>query len=286
MDRRAFVKGCIAAAGVGAAAATGISFAAPVIIPRPPPGQTITYWGFHKVGGPAPRGVPLIPLKLVGGSFHGNPTATGPGGVDILNWYKYCGHSEAKGLESNFPSNSQLTYFISDERLAQIEAQGLTVWYKDLLGQPIKPGDFPGPAYGAGFIWRSEGQSGTSVLTGVIIRAPRETAWTPQDPAFTPPRYVPPAKPIKDADWPTIRDSFLYLGPEGRFVAASTFCTHFCCIPGWHEAKFAQSIPDPTNGGVAWDRMFCTCHGSIYYPFQLAQYDFQPDVIISPIGGS
>jgi Rieske Fe-S protein len=301
MDRRAFVKGCIAAAGVGAAAAAGVSMAAPAIIPRPAPQPYVNYYGLHVVGGPAPRGIPLVPLKLVDGVFFGNPAVNGPGGINVLNWYNYCGHGTAPGLAPNFKSTNQMTYYISSDLLAQVEAQGVSVWFKDLVGQPVKASDFK-PGYGAGFIWRSENQTSENYLKGMIIRGPRETVFTPQDPLFEPPlgpngkpHYIKGAKAIPDPDWPTVRKDFLYIGPEGSFVAVNDICTHFCCVPGWKTAPFSKSVADTINthrvsgediGGVAWDRMYCPCHGSVYDPWQLAYWAFQPDTLVSPIGGT
>lgn len=275
MNRRAFVKGCIAAAGVGATAATGMSLAWPSTLVRPPLAAPLTYFGFHKVGGPAPRGSPLVPIELsAGGSIQGRPDLSGPDGQRVLDWYKYCGHAAAPGLTSAYSGDSILRYFIADDKLKQ----GVKVWYEDRLGEEIRPEHFK-PGEGAGFIWRSEGQSGPNVLTGAVIRAPDDVAWTPESPSFKPSRFVPPAKPLKDEDWEMIRRDFLHLSDKGRFVAVSTFCPHFCCIPGWKEAdKLASSVVDPINGGSAFDRMFCTCHFSVYHPFQLAKYVFQPEV--------
>lgn len=283
MDRRAFVKGCIAAAGVGAAAATGMGLAWPSVIVRKAPAAPVAYYGFHKVGGPAPRGSPLIPVRVnADGVFEGIHDAVGPDGQAVLDWYKYCGHAAAPGLTAAYNGDSVLRYFIAEDKLKQ----GVAVWYKDRLGEPIKPEHFE-PGFGAGFVWRSEGQTGPNILTGAIIRAPTETAWTPEDAAFAPSRFVPPAKAIKDAEWEDVRTKFLALTEKGRFVAVSTFCPHFCCLPGWKEApKLASSVADPVNGGTAAERMFCTCHFSVYHPFQLAKYVFQPEVVSGESGSS
>lgn len=273
MDRRAFVKGCIAAAGVGAAAATGMGLAWPSVIVRPPPAPAVTYYGFHKVGGPAPRGSPLIPIAVnAAGQFEGKSDVLVEGSP-VLDWYKFCGHAAAPGLTTSYNGDSVLRYFIAEDKLKQ----GVDIWYKDRLGDPIRPDDFQ-PGFGAGFVWRSEGQSGPNVLTGAIIRAPDEKTWTPESPMFRPSRFVPPGKEIREDEWEVIRKEFLVLNEKGRFIAVSTFCPHFCCIPGWKEApKLAASVTDPVNGGSANERMFCTCHFSVYHPFQLAKYVFQPD---------
>jgi len=259
VNRRAFVKTCVGVAGAGALAASGLSMAAGLAIPRRAGGALIRYYGAHRVGGPAPRGVPLIPITVEDGKFVGKITVptfdkdkgaatTDPNSVHhILDWYKYCGHAGAPGLKPDFTKDNTLTYFIADEKLKSI-----TPWFKDLLGQPIKPKHFPADNFGASFIWRSKGQTGPNVLTGVIMKA--EPEGKPLGPAYqTAPKA--PGKALKSKDeYDFVRKNVHH----EQFVALSTFCAHFCCIPGFKEA---ESLARPRD---AWDNVFCTCHNSNY----------------------
>ena len=260
MDRRSFVKTCVGVAGAGAIAASGLGMAAGLAIPRRAGGSLIRYFGAHKVGGPAPRGVPYIPITVQDGVFVGRPSVPSPDGqgeMNVLDWYKYCGHAGAPGLQPGFTEDNTLTYFIAEEKL-----RAITPWYKDLLGQPVRPEDFPGDGFGAGFIWRSQGQSGPNVLTGVIIKAAeREMSL-----ATT---VVPPAKAIPEEEFAYVRREIFHEG----FVGVSTFCTHFCCIPGYREA---EGLARPRD---AWDQMFCTCHNSVYNHRQPVAYTFSPEVV-------
>ncbi|MHB8586550.1 MAG: hypothetical protein ACYDDF_12050 [Thermoplasmatota archaeon] len=284
MDRRTFVRGCIAAGGAAAAAAAGFAaFRSAVPARATTTSSAVTYYGLHKVGGPAPRGLPLVPIAIEDGMFVGQPEKTGPDGQGVLLWYDYCGAYGSLGLSADYRGDNILRFTAPPAVLAQHASQGIAPWYASRLGEPMRPEDFA-PGAGAPFTWRQSGaQQGPQVLAGVLIRAPRETAWTPADREFAPPRYVPPAIPLSDADWSVVRSDYLSLGDTGRFVAAASACTHFCTRSGWEEALFAKSIPDPINGGSAWDCVFCPSHGSIFEPFQLARYSFTPTGALPPV---
>jgi Rieske Fe-S protein len=276
MDRRSFVKTCVGVAGVGALAASGLSMAAGLARPRAPAGNLIRYYGAHRVGGPAPRGVPLVPITVQGGTFVGkitlpffdvkaqqqDPSKT----INVLDWYKYCGHSGAPGLQPGFTQDNTLSYFIASEKLKVI-----TPWFKDLIGQPIRPEHFPAENFGASFVWRSQGQAGTSLMTGVIVK-------TPPEGQFLGPDYIAantsaPAIPLssrKEYEW--VRQNIHHQDPKyGNFIALSTYCTHFCCTPGYREA---EALARPRN---AWDNMFCTCHNSNYNFREPVAYTFAPE---------
>ena len=260
MDRRSFVKTCVGVAGAGALAASGLGMAAGLAIPRRAGGALIRYVGAHKVAGPAPRGVPYIPITIQDGKFVGRPvipTMDGAGEVNVLDWYKYCGHAGAAGLQPDFTDDNTLTYFIAEEKL-----HAITPWYKDLLGQPVRPEHFPGDGFGAGFTWRSQGQSGTAVLTGVIIKAAAQELSLASS-------TVAPARPIQAEEFEYVKKEVFHEG----FIGVSTFCTHFCCIPGYREA---EGLARPRG---AWDNMFCTCHNSNYNHREPVAYTFSPEVV-------
>lgn len=284
MDRRTFVKTAVGIGIAGTAAATGAALTVPLAKPRPPAAPPVPYFGFHKIGGPAPRGTPLIPIFVnADGNFEGKPVIDGvpassflapklgpeetfDGNVDVLEWYKYCGHQGAAGLKHDFPGDSVLRYFIAEDKLKL----GLSPWFKDRLGQPIRPEHFTEPGLGASFVWRSEGQTGAGVLTGVILRWKKEGEGTDADSySLKPSKVFPPAKGIRnETDAEIVRTKMMH---EGEFAASSTFCPHFCCIPGYKEAEKLAASRD------AADKVFCTCHFSIYNPRQIVAYTFSPE---------
>src|SRR5688572_8675680 len=141
MDRRTFVKTAVGLGIAGAAGATATALTVPLAKPRPAAAPPVAYFGLHKIGGPAPRGTPLIPIFVnADGNFEGKPLlenvpaasflAPKEGKVDILEWYKYCGHQGAAGLSQDFAEgDSVLRYFIAEDKLKL----GLSPWFKDRL---------------------------------------------------------------------------------------------------------------------------------------------------------
>lgn len=278
MDRRTFVKTCVGVAAGGTLAASGLSMAASLAKPRPAGGAVLRYYGTNRVSGPAPRGIPYIPITVENGVFVGKTSIPKFGEeatpVNALDWYKYCGHGAAPGLKPEFTQDSTLTYFIAEEKLKSI-----TPWFKDLLGKPIRPEDFPADNFGASFIWRSKGQSGPNVLTGMLIKTPSS------DEAFLGPRFItapqPPGRALaSQAEYEFVRKNVFHLDPQhGNFIGVSTFCSHFCCIPGYREA---EKLARPRD---AWDNMFCTCHNSNYNFREPTAFTFSPETGGSEGGG-
>lgn len=255
-DRRSFIKACAGVGAAGAAAATGFGMLRPVadveveIVPISYPGVKVMK------GSPAPYGLPLIPLEITSsGELRGRPDA----GQDQLMWYKYCSHERAPGTSPEFESDNLTRYFVTEEKLAK----GLDAWYEDHIGDVITVDDFPDeepnpdfsqyPGVGAPFQWRSQGVDTESKITGIVIRAPKDEIGF--DGATTPPEA-------------TIRDWF----PEDPnssdhvFMACCSFCTHFCCVPGFHESELSIS------SGYG-QTIFCSCHLSRYDPFTIENYN-------------
>ena len=264
MDRRSFVKACATTAGLGALAASGLGMAAGLAIPRKPGAPPVRYFGAHRVAGPAPRGIPYIPITVQDGVFVGKTTLDPMPGEDTpvnpLEWYKYCGHSGAPGLNAEFTDDNTLTYLAKEEY-----EHAITPWFKPYLNQPITPDHFPAESFGAAFVWRSAGQAGANVLTGVIIRAPVAEV---ELVAAT----VPPAKGITQEEFDWLKQN-VFAEVDGKiFIAVSSFCTHFCCAPGYREA---EKLARPRD---AWDNIFCTCHNSNYNYRQPVAYTFAPEV--------
>lgn len=296
MNRRSFVQLCVGAAAGGALLASTWSMARPLVIPRLGGSTKVTFFGAQRVAGPAPRGVPFIPIRLAeDGTFEGRPTIeippgeekselfeglpvtrigeapaegeadTRPSVVNFLEWYKYCGHQGAPGLDAaseEFNSQNALKYFIAEEKIASVNP-----WYGDRLGNAIKPSDFPEPEFGAGFIWRSDGEEGPNVLTGAIVRYPKDAV------RFKQVGTINPAKPLSQERFDFVKKNVFVETDDSVFIAVSTFCSHFCCIPGYKEAR------KQAEANRAWDKLYCTCHNSVYEPREPVSYVFFPDPV-------
>jgi Rieske Fe-S protein len=68
---------------------------------------------------------------------------------------------------------------------------------------------------------------------------------------------------FKNAKEDVVKKGFLIPTDDGKaLIAYVSFCKHFCCVPGWHESPLAL------KQGF-FDKMFCTCHFSVYDPLQI-----------------
>lgn len=246
LSRRAFVKGCLYASAAGVAAVGAGATLAPLAMVSRAPFKRVEYIGSTLIAGPAPQGIPLMPLAAdKDGSLRVNPKPEGVEG-GVLDWYKYCGHEATPGLQAGFrPKDEFVRFFLTEEKKHTI-VEG---WYLDRLGEVCNVEDFERVGMGAGFNWRSQGQTGKNIITGILIKIdPKELEFT-------------------NAPEELVREQFLVPTDDGAaLVAFCSFCKHFCCVPGWHESNLAR------EQGV-WDKMFCTCHFSVYDPY-LIKGDF------------
>lgn len=252
IDRRSFVKSAVAAASVGALGVTGAGLVVPLSTAGGLKIRRFPYLGALKFEGPAPQGVPLIPLRVNEAGFvEGNvdfevAEISGAETKSVLEWYAYCGHDQSPAFKPGHTQDNVLRYFTNPVKVKDAEAKlGYRLWYADKLGQQIRPEDFPNVGDGAPFKWRSEGLEGNDIVTGIIIRLPRDL--------------------IKGED----ASAFM----AGDLIAFSSYCAHFCCVPGYKESD----IPLKAGAGY-FDRIYCTCHDSVYDPREIKKYKFPPNM--------
>ena len=260
VSRRSFVKGAmLVTAGVAAAGTVG-AVVNSSFITKQTPSKKVNYIGSTLVSGPAPQGIPILPLKLENGIVMGDPAWAPPGGkvsdptfTSVLEWYKFCGRAARPGYRPDYNDSTanKLQYFVLPEKLASAAAGGIGLWFESLIGNDVRPEDFREVGYGAGVSWRSQGQSGLNIITAMVIRQNKK--------AFS---YNAAAWPGGADDFRRAVDSTIVdLGDGTALVAYISTCKHFCCTPGWRESPLAQ-----TQG--FWSKMFCTCHFSVYDPVQ------------------
>lgn len=273
MDRRTFVKGCVAVAGAGALAATGISVAGGLVAPRARAPPLVRYFGAHRVGGPAPVGVPYVPITVEDGVFVAKTSLPRLAGreLDPLAWHAYCGLQRAPGVKPGYAGDNVLCCSAPEEKL-----RVLTPWYKGLVGQPLRPEHFPDAGFGAPFAWRSQGETDPFVLRGVLVRVDASEVRHVRDVRL-------PAKPLRDDEFDFVRREVFW----GDYVAVNAACTHFCCTAGYRESR---AIAEPRNG---WDNLFCLCHNAnfdfrtpvAYEGLRADERSFQPIRPASPLTG-
>jgi Rieske Fe-S protein len=258
--RRRFVKGVVggaALASVGATGAAAINSA--TTSPGVGGGTTIAY-AIERVAGPAPRGMPMIPLEIDDEGFlrgiWPEVTTRSTGGVETTvaetpdfkgsgitysaDWFQYCGVEGYQGIDPSYESDN---YF----RVGSAPGYG---WQTDTYseGDRLHVDDFDDyrewtngvgdaglgkPATGR---WRSEGAS--NVIPIQVIRSPQVEDVAPEDP-------------------------WLSVATDSGFIAWLNKCTHFCCVPKYKtegSAKFGAE-----------NDVYCQCHQSVYDPFSVVE---------------
>ncbi len=255
MERRAFVKACVGVAGAAALGSAGLGMARSLVEPRGPSG-IVRYFGAHRVGGPAPRGLPYLPLRRDADgalAVNAEPFSFRGATYDPLAWCRYCGHQSAPGLVRGAALDDRLRYWFPPD-LGKV----VRPWYADKLGEPVRPEDFPDVGFGARVVWRTpDGAPDAHRLQALVVRVP--ALKDARDP-------VKPAKPLQAGELALLQERVFL----GDLVAVFSACTHFCCWAGYKEAEvFAR----PRN---AWENAFCTCHDANYDAAAPVAYTFLP----------
>jgi Rieske Fe-S protein len=256
--RRRFVKGVVggsALAGVGALGTVTVNSA--TASPGAGGGATQA-WAIENTAGPAPRGMPQIPLEVddegyVRGIWPDVET-TLQGGVEVevaemdlggttysSEWFQYCGVEGYQGIQPGYESDN---YFRSGSSPAydwqsSSKEQGDRFHVDDFddyteWGNGIGDAGVGKPATGT---WRS--QDADDVIPIQLLRSERiEQA-------------------AQDDEW-------LQASTDQGFIAWLNKCTHFCCVPGYKQTEDAARFGN-ANG------VYCQCHQSVYDPFSVVQ---------------
>ncbi len=255
--RRRFVKGVVGGAtlaGVGAmgsATVNSLTTAGGV-----GGGQTVAMTIEH-TGGPAPRGLPQIPVRVdddgfIEGIWPEVQTVEDEGfEIEVARedlggrtyageWFQYCGIESQENVRPNFESDNIFranpgTYDWQDEtydagdRIHIDDFDDYDTWGNNVGNDGVgKP---------ASTTWRSE--DADADLNAVVIRSER----------------------IEEA---AEDDEWLAASTDQGFMAYLNVCTHFCCIPGYKELEESARYS-------AEDGAYCVCHQSTYDPFTLEE---------------
>ncbi|AGN00610.1 Rieske (2Fe-2S) domain-containing protein [Salinarchaeum sp. Harcht-Bsk1] len=263
-DRRRFVKGV-----VGAGALTGVigASASLVDISTAPPGAgggPTDYMGIEKTGGPAPRGMPQIPLEY---DSDGNLKGVWPevemqeiGGRPVpvaemelggrtysTTWYQYCGSQNNPAIKPDADLDNTIRY----------TANPAYEWQSNAVsaGDPVRKEHFEDYAD-----W------GNNIGEGGVGK-PAKVTWRSTE--LEPKNRI----PVQLIRSPLIErkaenDDWLAASTVDGFMAVHNQCTHFCCVPGFKD-------PDQTDALAynAGDKIYCQCHQSVYDPFAIIQQD-------------
>ncbi|MFC6836255.1 ubiquinol-cytochrome c reductase iron-sulfur subunit [Halomarina ordinaria] len=258
--RRRFVKGVVGAgvlAGVGSGAAAAIGTATD---PTGAGGGITEFVGIENTEGPAPRGMPVIPIQIadngdIGGVWPEVQTVeeqgqeiqiaeTQLGGQTYSSeWFQYCGIQTYAGIqpdadqENTFFSAADSPYDWQNEELSEGDPLNVSQFedYEGFETGVGTPGGKPAMAN-----WRSQDVEGSQTIPVQVIRSQEVIEMRQQG------------------------------GPLGEFIQAATTedgfmawldkCTHFCCVPAF------KAYSDSTRFGAAND-VYCQCHQSVYDPY-------------------
>ena len=261
------MKGVVGASALGATGVTGASAIKLTTSSSGEGGGATQYFGIENVAGPAPRGMPQIPIEIddegylkgvwpegpkprtVNGQQVSPPTEQIGGYTYTSEWFQYCGVQTYAGLA---PDADQ------DNFLRVADSAGYE-WMSDLsAGDRLNVDDFEDYE-----TWNNEiGQAG--------IGKPAMATWRSQDlsPQETIPVQVLRSTRIEElanggseyADW-------VNASTQDGFIAWLNKCTHFCCVPGFKASDQSARF------GAA-NEVYCPCHQSVYDPFSIDRLQF------------
>jgi Rieske Fe-S protein len=265
--RRRFVKGVVGGSALAATGVTGSSVVQLLTTPSGRGGGVLQYFGIELTDGPAPRGMPLIPVRIDSEGFLSGvfPPAeerevegrtitvaqTEIGGtVYSPEWFQYCG---VQSIPAVAPGSDQDDAFRYDaggyawQREAVSPGQRMHVDdvadYREWRNE-IGTAGLGKPATGT---WRSVDVPGSETLPIQVVRV--------SDDRFE--------RMLSDP----VSGSFVRAAAPEGFLAWLNKCTHFCCVPGYKQSQQAVAF------GAA-DAVYCPCHQSVYDPFSVVQETF------------
>ena len=271
--RRRFVKGVVgsaALAGIGTGGAAAINTATQ----RSGVGGGITqYIGIEKTDGPAPRGMPIIPVEVDSeGALKGvwpevrTETEGGQeiqvaemdlGGVTYSStWFQYCGVQNYQGVVPDADQDNVLRSASGPPYSWQQEEKepGSKLFVEDFSnyeswGNGIGRSGLGKPASAT---WRSQGDD-VQTLPVQVLRSTEVEKMANGEGQYS--------------ELPGTVQNFISAATQQGFIAWLNKCTHFCCVPAFKaygdSAKFNAE-----------DEVYCQCHQSVYNPYSPVNKSF------------
>lgn len=267
--RRRFVKGVVGSAALSSVGAGGAAALDVTTGPLGAGGGRTNFFGIENIAGPAPRGMPIIPVEINdAGELRGKkPTKVedlseeqkkkgfnGSGVSYTWPWFQYCGIQSYAGLDpeadqDNFLRASAGAYdWMGDVDTGVKLTVDMFENYKTWNNGIGKPG-IGKPATAT---WRSEGPDAQTIPVQVL-RSERVAEMVNGNGPYS---------ELSDDV-----QTFLEGATSQDFLVWLNKCTHFCCVPGFKNSEDAARF-DAENG------VYCQCHQSVYDPFSPVQKDF------------
>ncbi|GAA0202074.1 ubiquinol-cytochrome c reductase iron-sulfur subunit [Haladaptatus pallidirubidus] len=261
--RRRFVKGVVGSATLASVGTAGAASLKTTTAPSGEGGGITQFMGMENTAGPAPRGMPQIPIKIddegyVKGFFPEASTRTEQGREVTVaeaevggmtysaNWFQYCGVQTYKGIKPDADMDNYFRYKEGakyDWQSSEVEA-GNKVHVDDFSdyetwGNNVGKAGLGKPAT---VTWRSQDVEASQTMTVQLIRSTKVE------------------KMANENEW-------LKASTKQGFIANLNKCTHFCCVPMF------KGDPGSAKFGAA-DLIYCPCHQSVYDPFSIVKESF------------
>jgi Rieske Fe-S protein len=272
--RRRFVKGVVgsaALAGVGTASAATVKSATS---PSGAGGGPTQYMAIENTDGPAPRGMPIIPIEITNsGELKGlwpEVTTEEVGGRQVQvaetdvggftyssTWFQYCGVQQYEGAQPGTDQDNLFRAASGPPYEWQSDVDPGTILTVDMFSDyeewtSLTDATLGKPAVGT---WRSQGGD-VKTMPVQVLRSPEIPKMVNGEQGFRDYSAIPGS----------VRN-FLDAATEQGFMAWLNKCTHFCCVPGFKSLEGSTSF----GGG---DQVYCQCHQSLYDPFSPVQKQF------------
>lgn len=261
--RRRFVRGVVGSAALAGLSTAGMPIVESLTSEPGAGGGATEYRSAENVGGPAPRGLPQVPVELDDEGFlrgiWPEVQTIEQGGTQLTvaqqeiagqlysqTWFQYCGIQSSPGLDPEANQDNYLRYSASSNY----------TWQNDQMegGQRISVVDFDdyesfshpigsgGLGKAAQANWRSENVGARDVIPVQVIRSPLVEEMAQED------------------EW-------INATTDSGFIAFLNKCTHFCCVPGWKTYRDSVQYD-------AEDLIYCQCHQSVFDPFSIITESF------------
>ena len=273
--RRRFVKGVVGGAALAGVGAVGSATVNSLTASSGSGGGATEAMAIENVAGPAPRGMPQIPIEIDDqGRILGvwpKVSTTTEQGVQVKvaktqlggktyssEWFQYCGVETYQGIQPAYEPGGG-NYFHAGENPAyewqsQVMSGGdrFTVdMFSDYetWGNGIGVAGMGKPATGT---WRS--QDTEDVIPIQLLRSPIIEQLAETGEAEAP-----------DGETYEVTDDvqqWLQASTAQGFIAWLNKCTHFCCVPGY-KVNAGSARFDAAN------EVYCPCHQSVYEPFSV-----------------
>jgi Rieske Fe-S protein len=265
--RRRFVKGVVGSAALASVGTGGAAAVNTVTSASGGGGGPTQYVAIENIDGPAPRGMPIIPVEVndsgeLRGLFPEASTETVQGvertvaemdlgGVTYSSqWFQYCGLEGYRGVQPGADADNFMRASASPPPAYewQQDVEGGTILTVDMFDNYESWGNGIGQdglGKPASVTWRSQAE-GAKTIPVQVLRSPKVSQMASGEGEFS--------------NLPGSVQSFMDAATDQDFMAWVNKCTHFCCVPGYKQLEGSANF-----GGE--NDVYCQCHQSIYDPF-------------------